>query len=70
MRPLPFPRPNARPFRRTARAERDAEERCVLCGKGTDVPRERPISLRSCYVEGCGQLCPSCYARVYAANDR
>lgn len=45
-------------------------ERCVLCGKQTDVPRDLDISLRVGYVEGAGQLCRECYQRVYGGVRR
>ena len=40
-------------------------ERCVLCGKKTDVPIDLPIDRRDCYVEGSGQLCRDCWRHVY-----
>lgn len=40
-------------------------ERCVLCGKETDVPIDLPVDRRDCYVEGSGQLCRDCWRRVY-----
>ena len=39
-------------------------ERCVLCGKITDVPLSLPIDLRDYYVEGSGQLCRGCWQHV------
>ena len=52
-------------------SDRSAEteyERCVLCGKQTDVKRDEHIDLRTCYVEGAGQLCPACWKQVYHSN--
>ena len=40
-------------------------ERCVVCGAMTDVPQFLPIENRSCYVEGCGQICRQCYRKLY-----
>ena len=40
-------------------------ERCVLCGKETDVPVDLPITQRDCYAEGGGQLCRSCWQKLY-----
>ena len=37
--------------------EKDALERCVLCGKLTGVSRDTPIGEREYYVEAAGQLC-------------
>lgn len=36
-------------------------ERCVMCGKLTDIPVTTPIQLREFYEIGCGQLCENCY---------
>lgn len=35
-------------------------ERCVLCKRKTDIPRNLPVDCRIGYVVGCGQLCPDC----------
>ena len=35
-------------------------EKCVMCGKNTDVKKNMPIESRSFYIEGCGQLCEDC----------
>lgn len=40
-------------------------ERCAMCGKVTDVSADTPIEMRSCYVEGAGQLCRDCWAEIY-----
>ena len=41
-------------------------EKCVLCGKATDIPYAAPIDQRPFYIEGAGQLCEECYKRVYS----
>ena len=43
-------------------------ETCVMpgCGKPVNVRKDTPIGLREYYVEGVGQLCPRCYARIYS----
>ena len=46
-------------------AEDGEYERCILCGKLTDVRRDEHISLREFYAEGAGQLCTQCWARIY-----
>ena len=46
-------------------APQDTYERCVLCGKETDVPIDLPIDRRDCYVEDSGQLCRDCWQRAY-----
>lgn len=40
-------------------------ERCVLCGRETEVFRELPVVFRKNYIEGCGQLCKSCHNSLY-----
>jgi len=35
-------------------------ERCVLCGRITDVPCALPVDCRTGYVSAAGQLCPDC----------
>ncbi len=40
-------------------------ERCVMCGKLTDVPVSTPIDFREQEYEiGCGQLCNSCRLKL------
>lgn len=39
-------------------------ETCVLCHKDTGISKNAPVASRFGYVEGAGQLCPSCYARI------
>ena len=39
-------------------------ERCVLCGKTTEVRKDTPVELRDDYIEGAGQLCHNCMAMV------
>ena len=51
--------------RREAALQNNTYERCVLCGKETDVPLSLPIDRRDCYVESSGQLCRDCWQRVY-----
>ncbi len=50
---------------RPAAGETSPYERCVLCGAETDIRRDTPVSLRSGYIEGGGQLCRSCWQRLY-----
>lgn len=41
------------------------KDKCVDCGKETEYDEKTHIDLRHCYVEGCGQLCPDCYKKIY-----
>lgn len=50
--------------RKTA-APKSGLERCVLCGRTTDIYVGTPVDMRNCYVEGAGQLCPDCWAELY-----
>ncbi len=45
-------------------------ERCVICGKQTEIPATKPIDLRECYEVGCGQLCISCYQNLRNVNEK
>ena len=44
-------------------------ERCVVCGKLTDVPKTLPVGRRKTYVSGGGQLCKDCCWRIYGTTD-
>ncbi len=39
-------------------------ERCVMCGKTTEIPISKPIEFREYYEVGCGQLCSVCYKKL------
>lgn len=49
----------------TDKGQKEALERCVLCGRLTPVKRDSHIAGRRYYVEGAGQLCGRCYYDVY-----
>ena len=38
-----------------------ANEICIICGKETTVDINTHVDYRIGYIEGAGQLCPSCY---------
>ena len=40
-------------------------EKCVTCGVETDVRIDTPVDVRYHYVEGAGQLCKSCWEKIY-----
>ena len=48
--------------------ETSAFEKCVCCGKLTDVRRDTPVDARTCYVDGAGQLAKDCYERIYGPS--
>ena len=50
-------------------AAADEMEICIVCGCMTDVPKNRPISLRKNYVQGGGQLCGECFRHIYHTDD-
>ena len=60
------------PHRRTKRNITDPQktpdnekfERCVMCGKLTNVPVLLCVDLREDYEIGCGQLCNACQAKL------
>ncbi|MBA7623339.1 hypothetical protein ES703_30734 [subsurface metagenome] len=43
-------------------------EKCVMpnCGKIVNIRKDTPVDSREYYVEGAGQLCKDCYARIYS----
>ena len=43
-------------------------ERCVLCWRETDIPKDTPVSRHKYYLEGQGQLCAKCYYELYGAG--
>ena len=47
-------------------------EKCCLCHKELEIPKDRPVQDREIYIEGAGQLCGVCYYEVYgsALNHR
>lgn len=47
------------------RKEKILNEKCVLCGVDMGIPITKPISARKNYIQGCGQLCESCYQALH-----
>jgi len=41
------------------------KEKCVICNKETKYDIDDHIGHRLFYVEGAGQLCSSCYKKLY-----
>jgi hypothetical protein len=39
-------------------------EKCIVCEKETDVPKNLNVDYRLNYVDGAGQLCNSCYSNL------
>ena len=44
-------------------------ERCVLCGRLTEVPAACPTEWREYFVPGGGQLCSACGERLRSGRD-
>ena len=44
-------------------------ETCVTCDKVTNTPIDLHIDYRHNYVEGVGQLCPTCFNRIYHVDN-
>lgn len=40
-------------------------DKCVLCSEDTPYTENTNINYRNYYIEGAGQLCESCYSKVY-----
>lgn len=45
-------------------------EICVCCHKKVKILKNKDIGLRSCYIEGAGQLCYDCYHELYPQFNR
>lgn len=44
---------------------KDGKDLCVSCKTETQYKTETPIVYRKNYVEGAGQLCDSCFEKIY-----
>lgn len=40
-------------------------ERCCVCHKIVNIPKQTPVWERTAYVEGAGQLCKDCFRELY-----
>lgn len=47
----------------------EERDKCVLCDEETNYSRRTPTDQRLHYVEGGGQLCVRCYAKIYGACE-
>jgi len=45
--------------------ESNPKEKCIICGVTTVHRKNTHVENRGTYVQGCGQLCNSCYAACY-----
>lgn len=45
--------------------EPTVQETCVSCQTETEYTRDQPVVTRHYYVEGAGQLCKTCYEKIY-----
>ena len=46
------------------------KEHCVRCGKDTEYDVNTPIEMRLYFIEGSGQLCPTCYQHLYCPTSQ
>ena len=53
----------------TSPMEADAPEYCIACHGDTGYTVDVPIQARHYYVEGCGQLCETCYLEFSLQRD-
>lgn len=37
------------------------KDKCILCGAETPYEENTHVDMRTCYIEGAGQLCRTCY---------
>lgn len=63
---------NDKPMSRAEESTSDKTdtEKCVLCGKDTEIPVSTLIRDRKCYIPGCGQLCEECYYHLISSNEK
>jgi DNA-directed RNA polymerase subunit RPC12/RpoP len=45
------------------------KELCVRCGKETKYDTSTPITLRRYFIEGAGQLCSNCWAKLWPTRE-
>lgn len=45
-------------------------ERCVLCRRDMSIRVSADLDTRPYYMEGCGQLCPSCYTALREGSEQ
>lgn len=57
---------NIKKLRKTKKVEMD---KCVLCSEETIYPKDMHIDYRMYYVEGAGQVCKSCYEKIYVVKN-
>ena len=43
-----------------------ANETCVSCNEVTEVLTTQNVQTRDFYVEGAGQLCETCFTKIYS----
>lgn len=41
------------------------KEKCVSCGKETEIPINKHIDARTGYIEGAGQICSQCFIKYF-----
>jgi dTDP-4-dehydrorhamnose reductase len=56
---------NINKFKKMKEEVKVKTEKCINCGKDTNVPADTPIDMRKNYIEGAGQLCDDCMVKVY-----
>ena len=40
-------------------------EKCIICNKQLKIKKDENIKKRKYYIQGAGQLCESCYYKLY-----
>ncbi len=44
-------------------------EKCIICGKDTEITTDLDVQERKHYVYGCGQLCEKCYEELHLGEE-
>ena len=45
--------------------KKEIMDKCINCGCDTIYPVNMHVDFRLHFIEGAGQLCPSCYEKIY-----
>ena len=41
------------------------KDKCISCKQETEYDKNTHVDLRKGYIDGAGQLCPSCFRKLY-----
>lgn len=44
------------------------KEKCIRCGRETEYEVFTPVTVRTFFIEGSGQLCEECFSQLYGSS--